>query len=207
MEQAPFALKASECSSTMHHFDGLYLASFLVNRGDFMNPVNRRPLCRAECVALDKHVKRHHPNDVCVSVTDAFNMAQRRAGHDTEAAREGDSVFQHIFHYPSGRRTDEHGHAVAYAHGSLVVVDDHDIPFQEQSPPAVMEDNFPALGPGQEASRQAVWGRRSLERTNEAFPCLGATAPANWGPGVRPLPRRKAHVREASPPRLTGWDD
>lgn len=214
MDQAPFALEAGDCisSSTTHYFNGLFLASFLVSRGDFINPCNRRPLTRNECVALDRHVKQHHAGASCVSVTDAWDMASRRI-NDSQEQREAASVLQHIFQYRSGRRTYTRGRAVAFAEAGLAVVDDHDIPYQDvarEQPPAA--DAFPELGGAGPAAVPRAWAARSAAPPGEAaFPALPAAAPpVSWGKGVR-APRRRKAAEAAESPRLlelgTGWDD
>lgn len=167
-------------------------------------------------MALDRHVKRHHGDAACVSVADAFEMAQRR-NDDTESRREANSVFQHLFQFRSGRRTDGRGRAVAFADGGLVVVDDHDIPFEAvQEALETSGEAFPALAPSQELPSAVRWGPQSAPRSDVGFPSLAElhAESVRWGPGIR-APRRalrkKAAAREASPQGLlefgTGWDD
>lgn len=161
-------------------------------------------------MALDRHVKRYHKDAACVSVTDAFDMAQRRAD-DSESHREADTVFQHLFQFRSGRRTDGRGRAVAFVDGGLAVVDDHDIPFEAvPEAPEISGEAFPALAPSEELPRPGRWGPQPVPRSDSGFPSLAELQETvSWGPGIRP-PRKKAPAQEASPGLLefgTGWDD
>ena len=81
----PFTLKASG-SSVPHYFDARFLASFLLSSFDFMNPVNRSPLNREDCVALDVHLRQFYP-DSSSSVTDAYDLFQRNGGNGSDAVR------------------------------------------------------------------------------------------------------------------------
>ena len=60
LPQPPFECKADMSNSTgSDWFDGRVLALYLTSSGHFAHPTSRRPLQRAECVALDEHVRRH----------------------------------------------------------------------------------------------------------------------------------------------------
>mmetsp|Transcript_12908 Transcript_12908/g.18632 ORF Transcript_12908/g.18632 Transcript_12908/m.18632 type:complete len:531 (+) Transcript_12908:240-1832(+) len=70
----PFSLKSSlsisssssRVSSSEFFFDGLALASYIISRGTFHNPLTREPLSRDDCRLLDAHLEEHHFHD-CVS--------------------------------------------------------------------------------------------------------------------------------------------
>ncbi|CAK9019917.1 Reticulocyte-binding protein 2 homolog a [Durusdinium trenchii] len=121
----PFTLKASG-SSVPHYFDARFLASFLLSSFDFMNPVNRSPLNREDCVALDVHLRQFYP-DSSSSVTDAYDLFQRNGGNGSDAVRrEATAVFQHLFRFQP-RNLDSRGRAINYNDGALTVIDDDDI--------------------------------------------------------------------------------
>ncbi|CAK9004676.1 unnamed protein product [Durusdinium trenchii] len=113
----PFTLKASG-SSVPHYFDARFLASFLLSSFDFMNPVNRSPLNREDCVALDVHLRQFYP-DSSSSVTDAYDLFQRNGGNGSDAVRrEATAVFQHLFRFQP-RNLDSRGRAINYNDGAL----------------------------------------------------------------------------------------
>lgn len=117
----PFCLKA-EGSSVPHYFDGRFLASFLLSSFDFINPVNRIPLSREDCLALDAHLRDHHPRDRPSSVADAFELFQRNGGSGSDAVRrEATAVFQHLFRFAHAQSADSRGRAINYNDGGLTV--------------------------------------------------------------------------------------
>lgn len=59
---------------SVHWFDGMFLASFLVSSGQLIDPVNRRSLSRGECKSLDEYIQAH--GFPAVHVTDAFDLAK-----------------------------------------------------------------------------------------------------------------------------------
>eukprot|EP00438_Fugacium_kawagutii_P019152 Skav219341 [mRNA] locus=scaffold76:184812:188684:+ [translate_table: standard] len=144
----PFGLKA-EGSTVPHYFDGQFLASFLLSSFDFINPVNRIPLSRDDCSALDAHLRDFYPRQ-SASVTDAFDLFQRNGGTGTEAVRrEASAVFQHLFRFTHAQNLDSRGRAINFNDGGLTVIDDDDIRVT--------------------AAQHAVAATaRSLERTEEA---------------------------------------
>ena len=119
----PFGLKA-DGSSVPHYFDGRFLASFLLSSFDFINPVNRTPLSREDCVALDAHL-RDYPDRQSASssaVTDAFDLFQRNGGTGTDAVRrEATAVFQHLFRFTQSQNLDSRGRAINFNDGGLTV--------------------------------------------------------------------------------------
>ena len=118
---APFSLKA-EGSSVPHYFDARFLASFLLSSFDFINPVNRTPLTREDCIALDAHLRENFPSDSVQSVRDAFDLFQRNGGSAGSDAtrREATAVFQHLFRFSShSTNLDSRGRAINYNDGGL----------------------------------------------------------------------------------------
>ena len=77
-------------------FDGLALASYVVSRGIFQNPLNRQDLTRNDCVRLDDYLQAHcfaeqslltvktHPSRR-LSVTEAFVLHQRVRVEDNQS--------------------------------------------------------------------------------------------------------------------------
>ena len=70
---------------SVHWFDGMFLASFLVSSGQLIDPVNRRALSRGECQSLDEYIRAH--GFPAVHVTDAFDLA--KAVKTTTSSAEG----------------------------------------------------------------------------------------------------------------------
>jgi len=67
-------LVGEEGQQSVHWFDGMFLASFLVSSGQLIDPVNRRSLTRGECKSLDEYIQAH--GFPAVHVTDAFDLAK-----------------------------------------------------------------------------------------------------------------------------------
>jgi len=86
LAQPPFALMA-EGSKRPHYFDAQFLANFLVSTADFIDPVNRQPLVRQQCLELDEHLRRFHPDEAHCSVADAFDLFEQR-GHKGDDRRQ-----------------------------------------------------------------------------------------------------------------------
>lgn len=80
------ALGHQRVAHSVHWFDGMFLASFLVSSGQLIDPVNRRPLTRGECVALDAYLTAH--GLPAVHVADSFDLAKAVTGQQSG----GDSV-------------------------------------------------------------------------------------------------------------------
>eukprot|EP00930_Biecheleria_cincta_P083774 TRINITY_DN73281_c0_g1_i1.p1 TRINITY_DN73281_c0_g1~~TRINITY_DN73281_c0_g1_i1.p1 ORF type:complete len:961 (+),score=193.03 TRINITY_DN73281_c0_g1_i1:189-2885(+) len=76
---------------TVHWFDGMFLASFLVSSGQLIDPVNRRALSRGECKSLDQYLKSHRLP--AVHVTDTFDLTRAVKGNRQQqaASESGDS--------------------------------------------------------------------------------------------------------------------
>lgn len=164
LPQPPFALEA--CGSAVpHYFDARFLANYLASSCDFIDPMNRRPLTREECVDLDKHLQWYYPDQQFIIVADAFDLFERNVGGEvgTSVQREATSVLQHLFRFSSSRRTDARGRAVNYRQGGLTVVDDDDVLAPDPSAPP-----RPSTPSGDDA---------------EAFPSLPSDAPAPKGKG------------------------
>jgi hypothetical protein len=80
----PFVLRSGEKVS---YFDGLALASYIVSRGIFQNPLTRQELTRADCRRLDSYLEEYWYNrdyqrlNSCsssrrISVSEAFGLHQ-----------------------------------------------------------------------------------------------------------------------------------
>eukprot|EP00927_Polykrikos_kofoidii_P048943 TRINITY_DN43103_c0_g1_i1.p1 TRINITY_DN43103_c0_g1~~TRINITY_DN43103_c0_g1_i1.p1 ORF type:complete len:792 (-),score=195.09 TRINITY_DN43103_c0_g1_i1:182-2491(-) len=166
----PFGLE-TQGAAQPHYFDARFLASFLLSTCDFIDPVNRRPLTRDECTALDDHLRWHHAGEDATktSVTDAFALFQiRRSGGEGDAAdervqREATVVLQHLFRFGSHRRTDNRGRAVNYSDAGLTVVDDDDI----LTPLATGEGSGPSRSAASASAVAAV-----PEDSADSFPML-----------------------------------
>lgn len=81
-----------------HRFDAVALAKYLVGSGQFMDPVNRRPLKREECVVLDKHTRNQF------GVAEAFaavKEVQAAGGGRSAASREIAVAARQLFVVPS----------------------------------------------------------------------------------------------------------
>lgn len=90
----------------VHWFDGAFLASFLVSSSDFIDPVNRRLLTRAECLSLDAYLGALRLP--AVHVTDAYDLLQRVSAKSsvsgdqsrmTALGREAASLLQSLFNF------------------------------------------------------------------------------------------------------------
>lgn len=97
-----------EQQQSVHWFDGMFLASFLVSSGQLIDPVNRRALSRGECQSLDEYIAAH--GFPAVHVTDAFDLAKavRTTRSDGPAAtrmaaleREAASMLRSLFDFRS----------------------------------------------------------------------------------------------------------
>ena len=75
----PFALKTGENTS---YFDGLALASYIVSRGIFQNPLTRQELTRQDCLRLDLYLEefcydsRPTSHERRISFTEAFMLRE-----------------------------------------------------------------------------------------------------------------------------------
>ena len=60
-----------------NYYDGVALASYMVSRGLFENPLTREPLHYSDCKRLDDYVKTYHPQDTRMAVCcEAFMLSQ-----------------------------------------------------------------------------------------------------------------------------------
>ncbi|GMI23913.1 hypothetical protein TeGR_g12252, partial [Tetraparma gracilis] len=59
-----------------HLFSAVPLALYLTERAVFLNPLTRQPLARADCRALDEHLRRYHPGEPA-SVASCFEVHAR----------------------------------------------------------------------------------------------------------------------------------
>jgi hypothetical protein len=158
--------------------------------------MNRRPLTREECVALDKHLRWYYPDQQFIIVADAFDLFERNVGGEvgTSVQREATSVLQHLFRFSSSRRTDARGRAVNYRNGGLTVVDDDDVlapdtsaPSRPARPMPVEEaEAFPSLpsdapAPKAKAKSRVYPGAARGPPGSDAFPTLLGSGPALKG--------------------------
>jgi len=187
----PFALQAPGTEG-WHYFDARILALYLVQACDFIDPVNRRPLLREECVALDEHVARNYnKNEQYVSVTDTYDIVQLNTGGTDQHQRDAASVLQHLFRFQSSRRTDVTGRSINFQSGGLTVIDDDDILAPAPHAPQNIEpdgfepvDSFPVIAPA--PKRQAVprpyrADSVPIASQGEAFPELPASTDRGKG--------------------------
>mmetsp|Transcript_64232 Transcript_64232/g.182403 ORF Transcript_64232/g.182403 Transcript_64232/m.182403 type:complete len:330 (+) Transcript_64232:56-1045(+) len=126
----PFALEAVG-SSRPHYFDAQLLAGFLLSSADFIDPVNRQPLAREQCVALDAHLRRHLPCRPVASVADAFDLFTSHCGNGDPAQRQAAAVLQHLFSFTDPRAAG----APARERGAVAAA----------APPSFGAGEFPAL--------------------------------------------------------------
>jgi len=186
LPQPPFALEPCGAAEP-HYFDAQFLANYLASSCDFIDPMNRRPLTREECVALDEHLRWYYPDQQFIIVADAFDLFERNVGGEvgTSVQREATSVLQHLFRFSSSRRTDARGRAVNYRDGGLTVVDDDDVlapdasaPSRPARPmPADEAEAFPSLpsdapAPKARAKSKAYPGASQCPPGDESFPTL-----------------------------------
>jgi len=191
LDNAPFALCAeapakskSAGSGVIHYFDARFLANWMVSSGDLSDPMNRRPLTRQECLALDEHMRSFHPEMSVVSVTDAFDFQSRQhirtdnvsgaglAGQSLQ--REANLVLQSLFqwrHRGSSIQAprDAAGHRVVFHESGLRVVDDNDVEAPEVEQELSNEDEaFPVLSDRQSArlAEEPQWPAPAAVRTS-----------------------------------------
>lgn len=107
----PFSLGGSSL------FDGVALASYMVSRGMFENPLTREPLDYSDCKRLDDYVKTFHKQDTRMAVCcEAFTLSQKvkvanGSGDDGENERrarvlrsEAAAALCHLFVYGRTKR-------------------------------------------------------------------------------------------------------
>lgn len=195
LSQPPFALEPCGAAEP-HYFDARFLANYLVSSCDFIDPMNRRPLTRDECVALDQHLQWYHPEQQFINVADAFDLFERNVGGEvgTSVQREATSVLQHLFRFSSSRRTDARGRAVNYRDGGLTVVDDDDVLAPDASAPSRSArpmpldeaEAFPSLpsdapAPKAKAKCKAFPGASRSPPSADSYPTLLGAGPALKG--------------------------
>ena len=79
----PFSLPASggEVGASVdayNYFDGKILSRYLISSGNFVHPVSRRPLARAECERLDSYMQLHGLGNA--GVTHVFDLKADTSG-------------------------------------------------------------------------------------------------------------------------------
>merc|ERR1712137_1155632 len=168
---------------------------YLVSVCDFIDPVNRNPLTREECVRLDTHIRDHHPEQPFVSVTDAFDLFKLNGG-----GGESNGTMQ---------RADASGHAINFTEGGLAVVDDDDIltPLDLTSttphPAGVarsweheVRDDFPLLPGSRPKSSEPSRVQPHYGPKNRVG---NASSSSGYPPLPSPLPRPEQHIKPSNP--------
>ena len=86
----PFVIQGASSSNAVSYFDGLALASYIVSRGIFQNPLTRQDLTLEDCLRLDEYLDEHR----CWLTSDSFASGtdSRRALSVAEAFRLRQSV-------------------------------------------------------------------------------------------------------------------
>jgi len=125
--QKPLFALPSPGGAPPHYFDARFLGSFLVSSTAFMNPVNRQPLSRSDCMALDTHLRKHHPRD-------AFDFFAKCGPRSDQAQREATAVLQHLFQFGYTQQQQATGRRTSIAP-----------PLEEAQTLFVGSESFPAL--------------------------------------------------------------
>ena len=168
LKHPPFECKADP--SLSHRtgsdwFDGHALACYLIATANFLHPISRRPLTRAECEALDRHCVEHRLGSP--HVLKIFDCAQQAPGEPNVAQlrAEAETVLVSLFGGGGGgeesRQSAARHHAAVVSEGGLSMVDDDLVP------------------------SHAACDTSSAERVGEpaeAFPALHDAAPTSTAP-------------------------
>ena len=154
----PFEI-AVENSDVKHMFDAQNLAVYLLSTGKFVNPINRQPMSREDCVRLDAHLRSIGAADQarCTQMLDLQNVVNVRPymqAANEEAMlnlrREAGVIASHLFHYPSLReqrdqeRQDRRRGTTNRGGGAVTVTDD-DEHWQSSFPQMMVEEDFPDM--------------------------------------------------------------
>ena len=93
-----------------HFFDGIALASYMVSRGAFLNPLTREPLTWVDARQLDDYVKLYDTSTQSVPISEAFGLhsnIQSKVGDARRAAylrNEATAALCRLFVYRRERR-------------------------------------------------------------------------------------------------------
>ena len=175
-----------------HYFDGVALASYIVSRGIFQNPLTREPLTYQDCKRLDEYVHSYHSDDLAVCC-EAFGLRQsvRVVSNDNDSGRaqvlrsEAAAALCHLFVYGRQRRESR----LPRARSTTVVVPPPRAGFSLYEPPtystpAVEEMDGLRIIDDDEA-RVVQSERQDWNQVQQAFPPL-STAAAGSVPSVSP---------------------
>lgn len=210
LPQPPFALEPCGAAEP-HYFDARFLANYLASSCDFIDPMNRRPLTREECVALDKHLHWYYPDQQFIIVADAFDLFERNVGSEvgTSVQREATSVLQHLFRFSSSRRTDARGRAVNYQQGGLTVVDDDDVlapdasaPPRPSTLPSDDAETFPSL-PSDVPAPKVKAKSKAYPHASRGPPSGGDSFPELAGPALKGAWQKRQAPAAAGRPAAT----
>ena len=108
LKEPPFELRV-EGSDIYHYFDSKSLAIYLLGTGKFLNPINRQPISREDCLRLDAHLRKYGMRDQAkvVEMMDLQNKVVHVSETDDSRAaslrREAGVIAAHLFQYPSRR--------------------------------------------------------------------------------------------------------
>jgi hypothetical protein len=93
-----------------HYFDGIALASYMVSRGAFLNPLTREPLTWVDARQLDDYVRLYDTSTQSVHISEAFGLhsnIQSKVGDARRAAylrNEATAALCGLFVYRRERR-------------------------------------------------------------------------------------------------------
>ena len=167
LRYSPFQCKADPLLShgtDSDWFDGRVLAHYLVSTANFVHPISRRDLTRAECVALDEYCVEYNLGGE--HVTRIFDAACDGDASVAQLRAEAETVLQSLFGRDAERRSQAAARANVMASSSedrgLVVVDD---------------DVRPSHAPTVDVSDGAA-------SSAEAFPALAGTETVSAMPSV-----------------------
>lgn len=143
----PFELSVSD-STVKHFFDCESLASYLLQTGKFLDPINRQPISRDECLRLDSHLRSFGLARLakCVEMMDLQNsstITTAATGLSGEDRRRQHIVLASgLFQYPSMA-----GSAPSRSAGVRVLDDDEDrfVGGGGGGEGQLVEDDFPEM--------------------------------------------------------------
>ncbi|KAH9259451.1 hypothetical protein BASA81_002494 [Batrachochytrium salamandrivorans] len=149
----PFELSVSD-STVKHFFDCESLASYLLQTGKFLDPINRQPISRDECLRLDSHLRRFGLAKLakCVEMMDLQNSSTITTNNGGGLSGE-DRRRQHIvlasglFQYPSLAGSVPTNSTSNRTSGGVRVLDDDEDRFVNPGDGGgqLVEDDFPEM--------------------------------------------------------------
>lgn len=171
-------------------FDGVALASYVVSRGMFENPLTREALTFSDCKKLDDYVKIYHKHDTRMAVCcEAFTLSQnvkvKQSSNDNGDRRarvlrsEAAAALCHLFVYRSRDAAVQPDQAAWSAQEQLNAFNLYsERPSDQQSAASAMMDGLRIIDDDEERIVQAQ--QSEWNEVQEAFPPLadnGASAP------------------------------